>query len=499
MRSEGVLDDPDVAYVIATIEDMLPVGVRPRQLRVRTLLVGMLIAQADSRPAHLTRVHEALVALGEPDRWRLGVLATTKAGPHLLTYRQVERTFSLVVAVLDRGPGHRRPSGLTEQLSCVLLEASIAGEWKDASRSLGLDWTDLESFSRPPVKRGGECFDMEASWGHRRSNRPGDKGELFFGYYVQFATMVADEGGGKVPELARRMLVTSCHIDAPPAFVAVLQAMVAQGIALGDVLVDSGYSHRVASNFAAPLRILGAELVMDLHPSDRGPQGTHLGAVIANGSLYCPCTPQPLLSLGPTRRDASTTEAQDADRRSAELDRYRLGRVTKDDSDGYHRVMCPAQLGKVRCPLREASMELVMDRPEVLHPPEHPPACCVQKTITVSARVASKTAQKHPYPSKAWRRSYDRRAAAERTNATIKDPATNDVKRGWCRLAGVTAISVFLACTLVVRNMRVTDSFETRRLQDERRARAGLGPKTRRRRRKTLSDLVDSGNARLTT
>ena len=44
---------------------MLPAGVRPRQLRVRTLLAGMCLAQADHRPAHLTRVHQALTALGE--------------------------------------------------------------------------------------------------------------------------------------------------------------------------------------------------------------------------------------------------------------------------------------------------------------------------------------------------------------------------------------------------------------------------------------------------
>ena len=40
---------------------MLPVGVRPRQLRVRTLLVGMLAVAREGRPAHLSRVHEALL------------------------------------------------------------------------------------------------------------------------------------------------------------------------------------------------------------------------------------------------------------------------------------------------------------------------------------------------------------------------------------------------------------------------------------------------------
>ncbi len=53
----------DASGAAPRIEAMLPVGVRARQLRVRTLLAGMCLAQADHRPAHLTRVHQALTAL----------------------------------------------------------------------------------------------------------------------------------------------------------------------------------------------------------------------------------------------------------------------------------------------------------------------------------------------------------------------------------------------------------------------------------------------------
>jgi hypothetical protein len=71
----------DTSGVAARIEVLLPVGVRPRQLRVRTLLAGMCLAQADHRPAHLTRVHQALTALSDEDQRRLGVLADWKHGP----------------------------------------------------------------------------------------------------------------------------------------------------------------------------------------------------------------------------------------------------------------------------------------------------------------------------------------------------------------------------------------------------------------------------------
>ena len=216
---------------------------------------------------------------------------------------------------------------------------------------------------------------------------------------------------------------------------------------------------------------------------------------MANGQLYCPATPIALLGLSPLSRGASDAEAQAHDARCAEADRYRLGALRADDEDGYHRVMCPAVMGKCRCVLRDESMTLSLTHPEVLRPPEQPPVCCVNKTLTVPPEVNAKTAQKHPYPSAAHRQSYKRRSGAERANSTIKDPATNDISRGWCRLMGLAPISLFVACVLVVRNLRVEDAFCARQAEDARRLAAGIAPKTRRRRRKTLADLVGAAPA----
>ena len=105
---EEIIDRSGVA---PRIELLLPIGVRARQLPVRTLLLGMLLVLADHRPAHLTRVHHALTALPEDDQLRLGVLADWKHGPHLLTYRQTERTFGLVTDALAKDV----PDGLPSQ------------------------------------------------------------------------------------------------------------------------------------------------------------------------------------------------------------------------------------------------------------------------------------------------------------------------------------------------------------------------------------------------
>jgi hypothetical protein len=480
----------DASGIAPRIEAMLPVGVRARQLAVRTLLAGMCLAQADHRPAHLTRVHQSLTALGDDDKRRLGVLADWKRGPHALTYRQTERTFNLVIEALSKDEPDGLPSGPLQRVCDDLLEAGIPQDYKDASASLAVDWTDLESFSRPPPARGGDCADPEAWWGHRKNNLLRTQDELFYGWYLSAGIMMRDEGGPAVPELARRAAVSSCRHDPVRAFAPALTALPGQGIPLGDILSDSGYAHRDAAAWAIPLRAAGAQLVQDLHPHDRGPKGTHEGAVISNGNLYCPKSPRPLLDLGPLPRTATRDQAADHDRKTAELARYKLGRLTADDADGYHRVQCPAAMGKIRCPLRPASMTLSRDRPEILQPPEHPQACCAQQTITVPPDVLAKTAQKHDYPSAAWRRSYARRTGAERGFATAKDPAANDIARGWCRLMGLAPLTLFITTLLVVRNQRILRAWDTRQEDNQRRAATGLPPKTRKRRRKTLAGLA---------
>jgi hypothetical protein len=480
----------DISGAAPRIEALLPVGARPRQLSVRTLLAGLCLALADHRPAHLTRVHQALTSLPEDEQRRLGVIADWKHGPHRLTYRQAERTFGLVTAAL----GKDRPDGLPSralQAACDdLLEASIPDQLADTSASLAVDWTDLESFSRPPPARGGPCADPEAWWGHRKNNLLRSQDELFYGYYLSAGIMVPEENGAAVPELARRATVSSCRHDPVRAFAPALTAMPAAGIPLSDVLADSGYSYRDADAWALPMRVAGAALVQDLHPHDRGPKGTHEGAIIANGNLYCPCTPRALLQLGPLARDATPDQAAAHDARTTELARYKLGRITRDDQDGYHRAACPAAMGKIRCPLRPSSMTLDRGRPEILQPPGHPQACCTQQTITVPAEVNAKTRQKHDYPSTAWRRSYARRTGAERGFATAKDPATNDITRGWCRLMGLAPLMLFTTTLLAVRNQRILNAWNARQEDSQRRAANGLPPRTRRRRRKTLTGLA---------
>ena len=199
---EEVIDRSGIA---PRIELLLPIGVRSRQLLVRTLLLGMLTVLADHRPAHLTRVHQALTTLPEDDQRRLGVIADWKHGPHRLTCRQTERTFGLLTGALAKDIPDGLPSGTLTAICNDLLEASIPEELKDASTSLAVDWTDTETFSRPPSRGTRDCADPEASWGHRAGGGPGQDSELFFGYYASAATMMREEHGPPVCCAALKM------------------------------------------------------------------------------------------------------------------------------------------------------------------------------------------------------------------------------------------------------------------------------------------------------
>jgi hypothetical protein len=57
---------------------------------------------------------------------------------------------------------------------------------------------------------------------------------------------------------------------------------------------------------------------------------------------------------------------------------------------------------------------------------------------------------------------------------------------------GLSAMTLMLTCLFVVRNQRVLASFEAREAEDRRRLAQGLAPRTRRRRRTNISDLVNA-------
>jgi hypothetical protein len=137
-RIEQIID----ASGVADTELLLPTGVRPRQLKVTTLLIGMTLTMRAGRQAFLTDVHKTLTALPTEDQRRLGVIATWQHAEHQLTYRQVEYTFDRVIGALAKDTPDGTPSERLHDVLDRLLEASVQVLGEPSSSSYAVDWTD---------------------------------------------------------------------------------------------------------------------------------------------------------------------------------------------------------------------------------------------------------------------------------------------------------------------------------------------------------------------
>ena len=143
-----MIETPSGASGISAVELLKPLGAEYALFgivdRSETIGPGMLLVLADHRPARLTRVRQALAHLPEADQRRLGVLTDWKTGPHLLTYRQTERTFGLAARALEKDNPDGTPSQILARICDDLLEASIPGPFKHASTALAVSSMALD-------------------------------------------------------------------------------------------------------------------------------------------------------------------------------------------------------------------------------------------------------------------------------------------------------------------------------------------------------------------
>jgi hypothetical protein len=94
--------------------------------------------------------------------------------------------------------------------------------------------------------------------------------------------------------------------------------------------------------------------------------------------------------------------------------------------------------------------------------------------IPIYRRVGDVLSHDDYEKSAAHRKSYARRTGAERGFATAKDPASNDISRGWCRLMGLAPLMLFTTTLLIVRNQRIITAWNARQDENVRRASQGL-------------------------
>ena len=501
---------------------------RPRPLPVRAVLAALLCLALDDRPLFLTDATRLLFCqLSETSRRLLrvpGTAATERA--FQAAYRRVRYCFGAIRSVMDPStlPKNRRLTeddlkartrpmtsaqaeaarGRLEAFINSLLEASISVLTSEEHAAFdgctGLDATPVPLFSRGPSKRTGLCAsDPDGGWYVREGDhreREDDKGKplrkIAWALEATIATMARPPGAPPAhPDLAIGLALARPGEDPGGTGARVLASAAARGHKAGWLGYDRAYTAALPGRFQLPARALGYRPVMDYRIDQLGIQANTGGAILVEGSWYCPALPDPLITATASLRDHAITREL-YDQQIAARAPYQLKHKDGPDADGYQRLSCPATGHHPRliCPLRQDSLTPRDGRAKVFQPPPEPPRICTQTAITIAPDIGARYRQDLPYGSPAWHRSYATlRNTIEGLNGLIKDPAHEALAQpARRRVRGIAAQSVFTALLLMAANIRKIRAWRALTARDKARI-----TRRARRRRSSLRDYLPDG------
>jgi hypothetical protein len=501
---------------------------RPRPLPVRAVLTALLCLALDDRPLFITDATRLLFQqLSQTSRRLLGVPGTaTTERAFLAAYRRVRYCFGAICSVMDPSalPKNRR---LTEQdlkartrpmtpgqaeaargrldaFLNALIEASISALAGDELRAYdgctGLDATPVPLFSRGPSRRTGLCAsDPDGGWYVREGDhreREDDKGKplrkIAWALEATIATMARPPGAPPAhPDLAVGLALARPGEDPGGTGARVLASVAARGHKPGWLGYDRAYTAALPERFQLPARALGYRPVMDYRIDQLGIQASTGGAILVEGSWYCPALPGPLITATTGLRDHAITRDL-YDQQITARACYQLKRKDGPDAGGYRRLSCPAAGHRPRliCPLRQASTSPRDGRPKVLQPPAEPPRICTQTAITIAPDIGARYRQDLPYGSPAWHKTYATlRNTIEGLNGYAKDPAHQALAQpARRRVRGIAAQSLFTALLLMAANIRKIRAWRALTTRDKARI-----TQRARRRRSNLRDYLPDG------
>ena len=500
---------------------------RPRPLPVRAVLAALVCLALDDRPLFLTETTRLLFQHMSPaSRRLLGVPGTaTTERAFLAAYRRVRYCFAAICSAMDPSalPKNRRLSeqdlaartrkmtpaqiqaarGRLEAFINSLIEASVS-VLTDEERAAfdgctGLDATPVPLFSRGTSKRTGlSASDPDGGWYVREGDhreREDSKGKplrkIAWALEATIATMARPPGAPPAhPDLAIGLALARPGQDPGGTGARVLASIVARGHKPGWLGYDRAYTAALPGRFQLPARALGYRPVMDYRIDQLGIQANTGGAILVEGSWYCPALPGPLITATTSLRDHAITRDL-YDQQITARACYQLKRKDGPGADGYQRLSCPAA-GKhpgLMCPLRQASLTPRDGRAKVLQPPPEPPRLCIQTAITIAPDTGARYRQDLPYGTPAWHARYATlRNTIEGLNGLIKDPAHEALAQpARRRVRGIAAQSVFTALLLMAANIRKVRAWRALTARDK----ARITRRARRRRASLLDYLPD--------
>ena len=313
---------------------------RPRPLPVRAVLTALSCLALDDRPLFLTEVTRLLFGqLPGASRVLLGVTGTIPTQRAFqAAYRRVRYCFGQILKVADPSalPKNRRltadelkartkpmtPDQATaardrlEALVNALLEASICvlteEERAASDGSAGLDATPVPLFSRGPSKRTGlSASDPDGGWYVREGDhrdREDDHGKplrkLAWALEATIATTARPPRAEPAcPNLAIGLAMARPGEDPGGTGARVLASIASRGHKTGWLGYDRAYTQALPDRFHLPARALGYSPVMDYRDDQPGIQANTQGALLVDGTWYCPALPEPLITATASLRD----------------------------------------------------------------------------------------------------------------------------------------------------------------------------------------------------
>lgn len=501
---------------------------RPRPLPARAVLTALLCLALDDRPLFLTEATRLLFQQMPGSSRRLLGVPGTASGERvfLAAYRRVRYCFGAICSVMDPSalPKNRRLSeqdltartrpvtpvqaqaarGRLEAFADSLIEASISvltGEERATfDGCTGLDATPVPLFSRGPSRRAGLCAsDPDGGWYAREGDhreREDDKGKplrkIARALEATIATTARPPAAPPAtPNLAIGLAMARPGEDPGGTGARVPASVAARGHKTGWLGYDRACTQALPGRFRLPARALGYKPVMDYRDDQPGIQANTGGAILVEGTWYCPALPGPLISATTRLRDHAITRELYDQQITARCP-YQPYRKDGPDTDGYQRLTCPA-LGRrpaLMCPLRAGSLSPRDGRAKALQPPAEPPRTCRQAAITIAPDIGARYRQDLPYGSPAWHKTYATlRNTIEGLNGLIKDPAHEALAQpARRRVRGIAAQPVFTALLLMAANIRKIRAWRALTARDKDRI-----TRRARRRRTSLRDYLPDG------
>ena len=182
--------------------------------------------------------------------------------------------------------------------------------------------------------------------------------------------------------------------------------------------------------------------------------------------------PRPL-SVGPVKKNATAREKAEHTEKIAVLadftdriaarETHSFRRKTGPDASGKERYECPARAGKLRCGHCPQSLLLPDEVPDVIGAPDPQtaPRACSQSTITVHRTVTPQIRQRLRWGSPEWVTSFKRRTLVEGAFGNLKNPRTENIRRGWTSVVGLVKTSLMLVIAQAA-NLRLLRSWAKR-------------------------------------